>query len=115
MTESWRTVWTALVLSVCVFVVGQIVSVHFRSNGGILCALECPASEDNVKGIGFPRLIWEAGRFAYLHRFNPLGLVNDVVVATSAGVGLAMIITAWRSRAKDSAIASALDSQGIDV
>lgn len=83
------------------FAITQIVSLHLRSDGGIVAALDLDSMADNIKAAGFPFLMWEEGGFAYRKHFSPLGLAGNVVVAAAAGASVAIIINARHGRRGD--------------
>lgn len=88
MKTQTRTIGAGILIGLAAFAIANLVSIHFRSDGGILMALGFRETQDNIRAIGFPFFVWESGGFAYRETFSVVGLIGNSLVALATGVCL---------------------------
>ena len=85
------------------FVLANLISVHLRSDGGLLEGLGLVnRMEDDIRGFGFPFAVWEEGGFAYRHHFSGKALLGNTAIAIICSGLVAMIVGITRRRAGSS-------------
>ena len=64
------------------FVLANLASVHFRSDGGLLEGLGVVGHwQDDIRGFGFPFPGWEEGGFAHRDLFSSKALLLNIGIA----------------------------------
>lgn len=86
-----------LIIGICfglfLFTATNIVSVHYHSSFGLLAGLGLVTSYDDMKGFGFPFLVWKAGGISYYSYFNWISLLLNIIISELVGVFL--IVLSW--------------------
>lgn len=68
------------------FVVANVISVHYHSQFGLMAGLGLIETYDDVKGFGFPFLVWKAGGLSYDSYFSWMSLLANVTIAQATGL-----------------------------
>ena len=80
-----------------VFAFANVVSLHVRSDGGILAAIGIRVVADGIKAWGFPFQVSEVGGLAFRHHFSWLALLGNVAIAVVGSAVAALAVGAMNS------------------
>lgn len=80
------------------FIALNLISAHLRSDCGLLGVLHMSGCADDIRRVGFPLLVWEAGGFAYRQWFHGLALLMDLVIALGVSVAAGLVGRWWVQR-----------------
>lgn len=87
------------VVGFSIFVIVNLVFVHFRSDGGLLEGLGLvDHSADDVRCIGVPFQFFEEGGYSYRRVFSPWALFLNALVAIACSTGVAILHAIVRMR-----------------
>lgn len=89
-----KRLWKWFLIGLAAFALANLASVGFRSDAGLLEGLGIADNcADDIRGFGFPFLVWEEGGFAYRNHFSRNALLLNVAIAVAASAAASLVLS----------------------
>ena len=87
------------IITLLLFIGATLLVAQLQSDCGLAGVLGISNCADDIRRVGFPLLVWEAGGFAYRNNFNAVALILDIVIGLGASAIVGYICQRFSKKA----------------